>query len=586
MSDTRELPDPLVGTVVAGRYRIDQRLAAGGMGVVYEATQQPLGRRVALKVIRGDAVHDALARARFEREAKTASSLQDPHVVVVHDFGVLDDAAGGGLYLAMEFVEGETLRDHLGNGGRLTWRRSLVVVDHVARALAAAHGKSLVHRDLKPENIMMVPTSSDGSNVGPGFFCKVLDFGLAKGIDNDLLANDGKRLTRSGGFVGTPGYISPEHIDGAPEDPRQDVYALGVVWWEMLTGRHPFPAETPMKTLLRQMHEEPPALDDVLRLADGIPPGGAQLVRDMMARAPRDRPRDGMAVLAKLQGLASAPGTDAAGLIDSNAPTLQGVRPPSSASSAPASAPASALSSATPDLSADLVARPATGVPTIDGRGPLVRATTPAAPSTTQAPSQASSATTTSAPVSPSPSPSAPPSASRRVAALATAVVVVGGIAVAIGVVVERQQQTEVPLPPPPAVDAGVVVTTEIILEGLPSFSLVKAVRDLCPPHVLRVYRTNRSELVTDGDVAAAVADTLQGQRVEVGGVPMMLEVRELDRGHIVVVASPFVDAGVVVDGSDAGLDAADGGAALGNVGGVGDVGDGGVAPIPGGLEP
>ena len=578
MSDPRELSDPLVGTVVAGRYRIDQRLAAGGMGVVYEATQQPLGRRVALKVIRGDAVHDALARARFEREAKTASSLQDPHVVVVHDFGVLDDVAGGGLYLAMEFVDGETLRDHLGSGGRLTWRRSLVVVEHVARALAAAHGKSLVHRDLKPENIMLVPTSSDGANVGAGFFCKVLDFGLAKDIDNDLLANDGKRLTRSGGFVGTPGYISPEHIDGAAEDPRQDVYALGVVWWEMLTGRHPFPAETPMKTLLRQMHEEPPALDDVLRLADGIPPAGAQLVRDMMARSPRDRPRDGMAVLAQLQGLGRAPGTDAAGLIDSNAPTLQGVRPPST-SSPPA------LSSVTPDLSADLRRR-ATGTPTVDGRRPLAR-TTPAVTEQPPLPSSSSHPSNPSNPSNPShpshpphPSnPSHPPSplSSSRRAAFAAGALVVGAVAIAVGVV-QQQNEDPVPPPPPPIVDAGVVVvTTEIILEGLPSFSLLKAVRDLCPPHALRVYRPNRSELVTDGDVAAAVADTLQGKRVEVGGVPMMLEVRELDRGRIVVVASAFVDAGVAVEAnSDAGL--------------VG-ISDGGVpgdadAGVPGGIEP
>jgi serine/threonine-protein kinase len=160
---TRELNDPLIGSVVAGRYRILKRLAAGGMGVVYEATQEPLGRRVALKVIRGDSTHDPVAQLRFEREAKTASSIQDPHVVVVYDFGALhDDPTVSGLFLAMEFVEGETLRSLLGQG-RMTWRKSLIVVEHIARALNAAHGKGLVPRDLKPEHVML--TTSMGADM-------------------------------------------------------------------------------------------------------------------------------------------------------------------------------------------------------------------------------------------------------------------------------------------------------------------------------------------------------------------------------------------------------------------------------------
>jgi serine/threonine protein kinase len=249
-------PDPLVGAIVAGRYHVVRKLAVGGMGIVYEARQEPLGRRVALKVIRGD-TSDAVSRQRFEREARAASALQHPNVVVVHDFGVIDGGVGdGGLFLAMEYVEGDTLREKLADAGRMPWDRSRAIVLQIARALDEAHSHQLVHRDLKPENVMLVV---DGRSTS----CKVLDFGLAKGTGHDALLRSGTNpLTRSGGFVGTPGYISPEVLDGADDHPRQDIYALGVVWWELLTGRHPFPAETPMKTLVRQMHEDPPVVDD------------------------------------------------------------------------------------------------------------------------------------------------------------------------------------------------------------------------------------------------------------------------------------------------------------------------------------
>ncbi len=581
MSGTRELPDPLVGTVVAGRYRIDARLAAGGMGVVYDATQLGLGRRVALKVIRGDAVNDPIARLRFEREAKTASSLSEPHSVVVHDFGVLNEGdvggGAGGLFIAMEFVEGETLRQLLGSTGRLTWKRTLVVVEHVALALAAAHGKGLVHRDLKPENIMLQAASGEGG----GYFCKVLDFGLAKGVNEDLLrATDGKPLTRSGGFVGTPGYISPEHIDGAGEDPRQDVYALGVVWWEMLTGRHPFPAETPMKTLLRQMHEEPPPLDDVLRLADGIPPAGAQLVREMMARSPKDRPRDGAAVLARLQMLDNAPGTESGKLIDSNAPTLQGSRPPAMS---PHPSPASLLGPDVPLIMSPHQDTRSSGVTTRDER-PTSRPAPPSSPSTpassppTSSPPTSSPTTSLASTTSQTPELQSirPRRSQKRLMAMLLGTSVVGTLAGAVIIKVLDEEPTPTPPPlPPVVVDAGVMSFTDIVVDGLPSFAALKPVRDLVPAHALKLYRPNHSELQVDGDVAATVADVLGGRVVDVGGVHYALEVRELDRGRVVVAASVFVDAGSVVD---AGAENVDAGAA--------EVADAGVDVVPGGLEP
>ncbi len=641
MSATRELPDPLVGTVVAGRYRIVRRLAAGGMGVVYEATQEPLGRRVAVKVIRGDAVHDPVARLRFEREAKTASSLQEPHVVVIHDFGVLDDGgtvggSGGGLFLAMEYVEGETLRERLSAAGRLPWKQSRVVVEHIARALAAAHGKGLVHRDLKPENVMLVPTSGDGgdSRGHGGTFCKVLDFGLAKGIDDRLLPNagGGNQLTRSGGFVGTPGYISPEHIDGASEDPRQDIYALGVVWWEMLTGRHPFPAETPMKTLLRQMHEEPPPLDDVLRLAEGIPPAGAQLVRDMMARAPQSRPKDGGAVLARLMLLDVAPGTESGRVIDSNAPTLAGMTRPRSpidtrgdplihAAGDPASlatklsppggapttgidnlqllhspgwvaSPLLSSSSASSASSSPASSNPSgapSGVLTVDGRAP-------GAASAMSAVAQPTPITAPHAPINPSSlsalSSAGSRSGPRRRHRLLGLLLGCSLIGTAGGVVVVKLldegpplEPVPEPLPEPLRVETHVPVTTRVLIEGLSSFTALKAARTSLPPHTLRVYRPNHSELLFDDDVAATVADLLQGRVIEGGGASFVLEVLELDRGRVIVSATSMVDAGVVLDG-DAGvdvLDMLDGGVVPGLLV-PGDAGSAVVAPD--GLEP
>ena len=561
MSDTRELEDPLVGTVVAGRYRIVSRLAAGGMGVVYEATQEPLGRRVALKVIRGDATHDPVAQLRFEREAKTASSIQDPHVVVVYDFGALGEGAAG-LFIAMEFVEGQTLRSLLATG-RVSWRKSLVIVEHIARALSAAHGKGLVHRDLKPENVMMTTSSAarGGSSGGIELHCKVLDFGLAKGIDEGLFkkTGDGQRLTGSGGFVGTPGYISPEHIDGAGEDPRQDIYALGIVWWEMLTARHPFPAETPMKTLLRQMHEEPPPLDDVVRITDGIPPAGAQLLRDMMAKSPRDRPRDGAAVLDRLLELTDGMSTRFDRVVDSNAPTLAGHR---------SDLDVRGHIDDIPTLAPRALAR-APEVATVDQRlqRPLTSPTPASQPSGPGDPPQS-----TQPPATPEPTGGRRRRRPRRrllqLVASASVLGTLGGVAL----VQFFETDPPEPVPPrPPVVVTAPAPVTEVVIEGLTSFSAMRAVREGLPEHALRVYRPGRTELAFDGDVAAAVADRLQGKVLDIGGAALILEVTELDRGRVLISAAPFVDAGV---------------ADLVDAGALTDAGAGPTVVAPDGLEP
>ncbi|MBI1945359.1 MAG: serine/threonine protein kinase [Deltaproteobacteria bacterium] len=289
-------PDPLLGAKVAGRYTVMRRIAKGGMGVVYMAVQDGLARTVALKIIRREAADDPVMQKRFEREAKAASALSHPAIVTVYDYGRTDD---GALYLAMEFVDGDVLRDVLNRKKRLSFTESVPVIEAVAQGLLRAHASGVVHRDLKPENIMLPRQSASTTGM---VVAKVLDFGLAKPHDPDQV---GENLTRDGGFVGTPGYCAPEQAEGAPEHPRQDLYALGVVWFELLVGEHPFAAPTPMKRVVRQMNEEPPDLD-ALHL-EGVPHEAAELIRALMARSPERRPESAQTVLDAIYRWRSTP---------------------------------------------------------------------------------------------------------------------------------------------------------------------------------------------------------------------------------------------------------------------------------------
>jgi len=552
--------DPLLGAVVAGRYHVERRLAAGGMGVVYIARQEPLGRRVALKVIRGDA-SDPVAQQRFEREARAASSLQDPHVVVVHDFGVIEGgAAHGGLFLAMELLEGETLRQRLA-GAPLSWGQSVVLVRQVAQALAAAHARGVVHRDLKPENIML------GKSDGGSERCKVLDFGLAKSTGAAALVEAGRNLTRSGGFVGTPGYISPEVIDGASEDPRQDVYALGVIWWELLSGRHPFPAETPMKTLVRQMHEEPPPLEPALRQQAGVPDEGAALVTTLMARDPARRPRDGSDVLARLDALkdtASLIGAPPA-LIDSNADTVAGTRRSLPLHAPSSLAPPSSAPPASPSSIPTVASAPGE-LPTVQGRRRPSSTPTPPPPSSLTLPSSSA------------PTPAASPTDSgrrrrrfslrQRLFAGLVGASVLGTIAGVVALrLVEKAPAVVIddePIAPPVAPP---VVATEVVVDGVPAFLALRQVRERLPGHTLHLYRAGHAELVVPGDVGADVADRLQDLQLSLEGdegqAPRRfhVEVQEIRAGRVVVAVRAIDDAVIVLE-------------------------DAGVAIVPGGLDP
>jgi eukaryotic-like serine/threonine-protein kinase len=245
--------DEFLGMVLDTRYRIESRLGKGGMGVVYAARHVVIDKPVAVKILRREYSSDPHQVERFMREARAASRIGHPNIIDVTDFGTLPN---GQIYFIMEFLVGETLSRELRNQGALLPRRLLDLSTQICHALSAAHAKGIVHRDLKPENIFIVNPITAASPEAAGRrpdLIKLLDFGIAK-ITWD---NDGRRLTRVGSIFGTPQYMSPEQAAGKDADHRGDIYALGCIIYEMLTGEVPFTADTFMGTLTKHMFERP-----------------------------------------------------------------------------------------------------------------------------------------------------------------------------------------------------------------------------------------------------------------------------------------------------------------------------------------
>jgi serine/threonine protein kinase/tetratricopeptide (TPR) repeat protein len=262
------------------------------MGAVYLATQQPLGRKIALKVLKESLVHDDVSVRRFYKEAQAVAQLNHPNIVTIYDFGTGDN---GILYLAMELLEGVELLELMGQKRHLTWEESLPIVLGTCRALAAAHSEKIVHRDLKPDNIMLIDSDLGQSIV------KVLDFGLAKMVHPDS-QKEQKRLTSADVIMGTPGYMSPEQINGQDIDARTDIYSLGVLWWEMLVGRPIFDEDTPIKILVRHIQDDPEPPSSA-RPNLILPPEGETLLLRFLSKDPDSRPRDGEHALSLIQGL-------------------------------------------------------------------------------------------------------------------------------------------------------------------------------------------------------------------------------------------------------------------------------------------
>jgi eukaryotic-like serine/threonine-protein kinase len=272
------LSDPLVGHVVDGRYAVASRIARGGMATVYLATDNRLDREVALKVMHPHLAEDEQFVARFHREAKSAARMSHPSIVAVYDQG----AADGAVYLAMEHVPGSTLRDLLEARGTLTAREALDVLEPVLDALSAAHRAGIVHRDVKPENVLL---TEDGR-------VKVADFGLARA------ASTSQTGTTTGMLIGTVAYLSPELVLRGIADARTDVYAVGIMAFEMLTGRRPFTGDVPIQVAYQHVNCEVPPPST---LNPGIPDALDDLVRWTTARDPDERPADARELVSRLR---------------------------------------------------------------------------------------------------------------------------------------------------------------------------------------------------------------------------------------------------------------------------------------------
>src|SRR5262245_43831984 len=245
LSRSGELPDPLVNRTLDQRYSLEARLGAGGMGAVYRAQRLMIGDTVAVKVLHSDLVADQQALERFRREVQTAAMLKHPNLVTIFDFGITPDRL---VYLVMELVDGINLRDIIRSQGPLTPAVAAEIVNQVCAALDEAHRQGVVHRDLKPENIVVQNT--------PGcLHVKVLDFGSA-----NLLELATNRLTPYGAVMGTPQYMSPEQCQGEALDGRSDIYSLGVILYEMLTGDVPFDSPTPTAIAIKHVNQPPPPL--------------------------------------------------------------------------------------------------------------------------------------------------------------------------------------------------------------------------------------------------------------------------------------------------------------------------------------
>jgi eukaryotic-like serine/threonine-protein kinase len=272
-------PDPMIGQVLGGKYTVVRLIGEGGMGAVYEGEQQ-LGttkRKVAVKTLHPHLSRDPKIKARFEREVGTIAELEHPNTIQVYDFGT---TAEGILYIVMEFLQGKSLADAIEKGGPMAPERVVNILQQVCGSLEEAHGRGIVHRDLKPDNVVLV------ERAGKKDFVKVLDFGIAKRSKEE--DKDEQKLTQQGMVLGTPPYMSPEQFTGRPIDSRSDIYSLGVMTYEMLSGKLPFKADTAWEWATQHMTQPPIPIESLPEASRATEPMRAAL-RKALAKSPDDR---------------------------------------------------------------------------------------------------------------------------------------------------------------------------------------------------------------------------------------------------------------------------------------------------------
>ncbi len=304
--------DPLLGHTLDDKYRLDAQLGVGGMGTVYRARHLLIDRPVAVKVLNPRFVEDEAARTRFQREARAAGRLQHTNAVTVTDFGQTQD---GYVYIVMELLEGRTLRDILAKEAPLDAARSVSLMLQVSAAVAAAHDAGIIHRDLKPANIFIVQRTEVPSLV------KVLDFGIAKLAAESLEDDEIKALTQVGAMIGTPRYMSPEQCDGAELTPAADVYSLGVILYEMLTGTVPFSGSTPLAIAMKHTSELPRRPREFV---GSIPPALEDVVLHALEKRPPDRPQNAAEFRQELLATAERLGLEHAAITSS--PNIEALR--------------------------------------------------------------------------------------------------------------------------------------------------------------------------------------------------------------------------------------------------------------------
>ena len=278
--------DPFVGRVLDGRYRVGARVARGGMASVYEGTDLRLDRTVAIKIMHAGLGDDEAFAARFVREARAAAGLSHPNIVAVYDQGQ-DEAADGALFIVMELVSGHTLRDTVTKESPMPAQRALALMEPVLSALGSAHRAGLIHRDIKPENVLI---ADDGR-------VKVADFGLAKAVSSET------QHTTKGVLIGSVSYLAPELVVEGKADARADVYAAGVVLFELLTGTKPHEGETPIQVAYKHVHNDVPPPSS---LVPDLPAYVDALVARATAREPGLRPADASVLLHQVHRVSNA----------------------------------------------------------------------------------------------------------------------------------------------------------------------------------------------------------------------------------------------------------------------------------------